>query len=75
MRLSEEKTLPARGRIIATIVPDDARFLDVARNARRLGLLLATNGMRCIMARRVPPGWTQIRSNEARLQKHCSLDN
>lgn len=44
-------------------VPPESRLLDVARQAARQGMLLATNGQRALMARRVPPGWTRIRTN------------
>lgn len=50
--------------VLAIVVPDDARLLDVARQANRLGLLLATNGRGCLMVREVPAGWTRIRTNE-----------
>lgn len=50
--------------LIAVVVPDEVRLIDASRRARRLGLVLATNGERCLMVCQVPAGWIRIRTRE-----------
>lgn len=58
--------------LIAVVVPDEVRLIDASRRARRLGLMLATNGERCLMVRQVPAGWTRIRTHEKNVRREIS---
>ncbi len=58
--------------LIAVVVPDEVRLIDASRRARRLGLMLATNGERCLMVRQVPAGWTRIRTREKNVRREIS---
>jgi hypothetical protein len=58
--------------LIAVVVPDEVRLIDASRRACRLGLMLATNGERCLMVRQVPAGWTRIRTREKNVHRETS---
>jgi len=59
--------------LLAVIVPDEVRLIDASRRARQLGLMLATNGERCLMVRQVPAGWMRIRTHEKNVRREiCS---
>ncbi len=58
--------------LVAVVVSDEERLIDASRRACQLGLMLATNGKRCLMVRELPAGWTRIRTREKNVRREAS---